>query len=234
MRIRARSRAAKLCLGRRLFTTRPSRVMTFRTHCICQFGRSRVMVCLESTHIIHVAPLFRLCLRAGDSSETSEEPLGHGIHGVHGGLVGQLWSTRANVEAQKVLHGGEVGAFNTALQPAFSGVFFVWKRQSLSGSFFLHFSEVPSERAVSALRAPLSQAAEQCSRLTGRSAVWSRLDLSSSSKRASAAYEFNLAPCAPPSVWLVPSSLPRLPVAFPWLGGGCCGVSEGPDRVAKK
>ena len=57
------------------------------------------MLCLESTYIIHVVSLFRLYLRVGDSNKASEEPLGHDIYKVYGGLVDQLRSTRGNVEA---------------------------------------------------------------------------------------------------------------------------------------
>jgi hypothetical protein len=58
-------------------------VRTFRTHCVYRFSHSQAILCLESTHIVHIAPLFRLGLRAGNSSETREEPLGHGVDGVH-------------------------------------------------------------------------------------------------------------------------------------------------------
>lgn len=82
---------------------------------------------LESTHIIHVAPLFRLRLRAGNSSEPSEEPLGYGINEVYGRLICQLWLTCGNVEAQEVLYSDEIGGFNSAAQLAFFDRFFIRK-----------------------------------------------------------------------------------------------------------
>lgn len=69
------------------------------------------------THVIHVTPLFRQRLRAGHSSEASEELVGNGIHGAQGRSVGQLRPTYGNIEAQEVLHGGELGSFDSTVRP---------------------------------------------------------------------------------------------------------------------
>src|SRR2546429_2921682 len=122
--MRVRSRAAKLCFGRRLFTTNPSTVRTFRTH-YAMLALSKLHPTSLTSYNFAPLPGIRLC--AGHSSEAGEEPLRHGVDGVDCGDLAQLRPAHGNVEAQEVLHGGKIRSFDSGPQATSSGRFFVRK-----------------------------------------------------------------------------------------------------------
>ncbi len=65
--------------------------------------------------------LLSICLCVRNTTESCEEPLCHGVDGIDGGLRGQLWPTRGDVEKQEVLDRGEFGSFDSGSKAVLPG-----------------------------------------------------------------------------------------------------------------
>jgi hypothetical protein len=120
-RTRARSRTEKLCFGLFLFTTRPSAVSVFRTHwrpCEIGFPTSS-----RREYSRYRPRSSLLCRRASDTSETSEEPFGKSVDQIRRGppVVADLSAARGDMEAEEILHGGQVWSVNALVETALPG-----------------------------------------------------------------------------------------------------------------
>src|SRR2546423_1441571 len=101
--IRVRSVTVKLCLGLRLFTTNPSAVRTFRTHCqwlatpLSQRGQEKTYAVDLAAHVFGYCGL-------GDSGKAGKEEFCNAAYRVCSRHVVYYRTTGRSVEAEEVLH----------------------------------------------------------------------------------------------------------------------------------
>jgi hypothetical protein len=91
------------------------------THLAVEPGREK-----RRSYIVHLASFPFVSVGTCDTSETGEEPFGHGVDGVDSRFVGiEPRPARSDVEPQKVFDGGEIGRSDSTIKTLVAGCLFV-------------------------------------------------------------------------------------------------------------